>query len=121
VSNIDRRGFNLKLSTEEALASSVLTEEIVGYLAILKPPESWSLVFGTREIPYYLSRLKMGHSRVPLLGVEGYLEEEKSGDPEISHILEAVDLLVLGHATFGQITSNNEEDTVALRRIIRHQ
>jgi len=109
-------GFEAALFEEEALMDGHVPET-VGYLAVYKPNGWGSVELDDGQEPYLLQRLMTDHRWAETLSHTLRLEEEQSLDPEVGHLDETLDVLVVGEHLFAQPVSFNGADTFALRRL----
>ena len=109
-------GFEASLFEEEALMDGHVPET-VGYLAVYRPNGWGSVELDDGQEPYLLQRLVTDHRWAATLSHTLRLEEEQSLDPEVGHVDETLDVLVVGEHLFAQPVSFNGADTFALRRL----
>jgi hypothetical protein len=113
---VSAAGFEAALFEEQALMDGHAPETI-GYLAVYKPNGWGSLELDGGAEPYILQRLLTDHRWAATLSHALRLEEEQSLDPEVGHVDETLDVLVVGEHLFAQPVSFNGADTFALRRL----
>ncbi len=109
-------GFEAALFEEEALMDGHITET-VAYLAILSPAGGGQAMIDGRQVPYLLQTLQADHRRVPVLSQRLMLQEEASLDTELAHADETLHVAMIGTQLFAQLVSDNDGDSVALRRL----
>jgi hypothetical protein len=65
---------------------------------------------------YSLTQIQINHRWTDVFGQRIKLEEERSRDNEIFHVLEAVDVMLIGDQLFSQVVSDVGADPVSIRR-----
>ena len=112
--NVDGYGFEVGLFTQESLLGSH-DQEAVGYLAAWKSSDSGTIEVNGSTQSYELSEMAVGCTFVAVDECAVKLEEEQSGDVEVTHASEQVARVKVGQNLFMQAVSCEELDTVTLR------
>ncbi|PLX94508.1 MAG: hypothetical protein C0621_05355, partial [Desulfuromonas sp.] len=102
-------GFKAALLEQQSLMDGH-SSETVGYLAIDAPHAVWM-----GETPSQLQKITASSLFSPVLSSLIKVEEERSGDAEVAHIDETINVLALGDKIFAQNVSNFGADPCALR------
>lgn len=119
VRDINRNDFEASLFEEEALMSGSHVPETVGYVAIWLPTNAnitsprLNPAAGSCPIDVRVSSAQTDQRGVPGLY---FMEEEKSQDNEINHVVETTSVMTINNLFFGQISTFNGGDTIVLRR-----
>ena len=115
--NVTESGFTAEIYEEQIDRATGHGFEVVGYLAINAAAESGVVTLRDVTVPYLLDSRLIGGQKLPIAGVDIFVEEEQSGDQETNHGFEQIHALALGSRIFAQDTSTAGRDTAALRSV----
>jgi hypothetical protein len=116
--NITSNSFEAALYQQESQKNQLISEQ-VGFIAIYHPEANGVFTIGSGDArvsnSYSLSQIDINHQPTAIADHTIKLEEEQSKDLELKHVNEAVNIMQIGDAVFGQIASDRGSDTVSLR------
>lgn len=111
VEGITRLGFDTRLEEQELNNVSGHADEEIAYFAIYAPQNSGVFSLGNT---FFTTQVLATHDPVDVVGYGIFVEEEQSRDAEITHINEAVSVLLTDHGIIAQTTSIYGGNTQAL-------
>lgn len=116
--NVTSSSFEITIKEEEQLRSSGHLPEKIAYFAIYNPANQGTLMINNQQVDYRLQQLQVNHlwTTVPGYGIKIKLEEERSLDQEIGHVMETVDVMMLGDQLYAQSVTANGADPFTIRK-----
>ncbi len=116
--NVTSSSFEVAIKEEEKLKSSGHLPEKIAYLAIYHPDNQGTLMINNQQIEYRLQQLQVNHQWTAVAGTDKAikLEEERSLDQEVGHVMETVDVMMLGDQLYAQSVTANGVDPFTIRK-----
>jgi hypothetical protein len=116
--NVTSSSFELAIKEEEQLRTSGHLPEKIAYFAIYHPANQGTLLITNQQVDYRLQQLQVNHQWTAVSGTDTAikLEEESSLDLEVGHVMETVDVLLLGDQLYAQSVTANGADPFTIRK-----
>jgi hypothetical protein len=116
--NVTMIDFEASIHEEERLNGSGHLVERIAFYAIYSPAKQGTLMLNEEAISYSLHQMEVNHqwSEVPGTDTDIKLEEEQSLDQELKHVLEGIDVMVLGDQIYTQAVTNRGADPFNIRK-----
>ncbi len=116
--NVTVSSFEIAIKEEEQLMSSGHVPEDIAYYAIYSPSNQGTLMVNNQQVGFSLQQVQVNHqwTAVPGTNIEIKLTEEQSLDQETGHLMETVDVMVIGDQLYTQSVTTNGADTFTIRK-----
>lgn len=116
--NVNESSFEVAIKEEEQLKSSGHVPEDIAYFAIYSPANQGTLMINNQQVDFSLQQIQVNHQwiSVPDTSMEIKLEEEQSLDQETRHLMETVDVMIVGDQLYTQAVTTNGADTFTIRK-----